>query len=121
MNEGEYKNLKNKYDINRLLEEYSNRFNFHKSSIIFIWPARLHEETKWILNFLKPVKDLILAANITILVAGDGPDKQMIEEWVDESRPNFKGQSLMRMLGGNTFGHYYEHMIDLRAYRQNNL
>jgi hypothetical protein len=48
-------------------------------------------------------------------------DTLSFEEWVDESRPNFKGQSLMRMLGGNTFGHYYENMIDLRAYRQNNL
>ena len=48
-------------------------------------------------------------------------DALSFEEWVDENRPNFKGQSLMRILGGNTFGHYYEHMNDLQAYRQKNL
>ena len=48
-------------------------------------------------------------------------DALSFEEWVDESRPNFKGQSLFGMLGGNTFGHYYEHMNDLQVYQQNNL
>jgi len=40
------------------------------------------------------------------------------EEWTDENRPNFKGQQLMFMLGGNTFGHYFEHLDDLLAYRE---
>lgn len=39
-------------------------------------------------------------------------------EWEDETRPNFKDQSLMRMLGGNTFGHYYEHLDDLKSYKE---
>ena len=43
-------------------------------------------------------------------------DSLSFEEWADENRPNFKGQSLMRMLGGNTFGHYFEHLEDLQAY-----
>ena len=40
------------------------------------------------------------------------------EEWIDENRPNFEGQSLGRLLGGNTFGHYFEHLDDLRAYQE---
>lgn len=45
-------------------------------------------------------------------------DSMSFAEWVDENRPNFEGQSLMRMLGGNTFGHYYEHFEELEAYRE---
>lgn len=48
-------------------------------------------------------------------------DTLSFEEWTDETRPNFEGQSLMRMLGGNTFGHYFEHMDELQAYREQNL
>ena len=48
-------------------------------------------------------------------------DALSFDEWIDEHRPNFEGQSLMRMLGGNTFGHYYEHLDDLQAYREQNL
>ena len=40
------------------------------------------------------------------------------EEWSDESRPNFEGRALMFMLGANTFGHYYDHIPDLEAYRE---
>ena len=40
------------------------------------------------------------------------------EEWADEARPNFKGRSLMYLLGANTFGHYYDHFPDLEAYRE---
>lgn len=47
-------------------------------------------------------------------------DSLSFEEWVDEERENFRGQSLLRMLGGNTFGHYYDHIDDLRAYREKN-
>ncbi|MGD2027982.1 MAG: ClbS/DfsB family four-helix bundle protein [Anaerolineales bacterium] len=46
-------------------------------------------------------------------------DAISFEEWADETRENFfKGHSLMRMLGGNTFGHYFEHMDDLKAFRE---
>ncbi|MBN2045752.1 MAG: DinB family protein [Anaerolineales bacterium] len=40
------------------------------------------------------------------------------EEWVDKTRPNFEGMSLMFLLGANTFGHYYEHLPDLIAYKE---
>jgi len=45
-------------------------------------------------------------------------DMLSFEEWIDEHRPNFEGQSLMRMLGGNSFGHYYEHFEDLQLYQE---
>ena len=43
------------------------------------------------------------------------------EAWTDETPENYNGQSLMRKLGGNTFGHYYEHLDDLNAYREQEL
>lgn len=43
------------------------------------------------------------------------------EEWSDETRPNFEGKALMFLLGANTFGHYYEHIADLSAYKEKNL
>ena len=43
------------------------------------------------------------------------------EEWADETRPNFKGMSFMFLLGANTFGHYYEHLSDLTAFREKHL
>jgi hypothetical protein len=48
-------------------------------------------------------------------------DAFSFEEWTDETRPNFQGESFMRLIGANTFGHYFEHMDDLQAYREKNL
>ena len=48
-------------------------------------------------------------------------DHFSFEEWADENRPNFKGMSLMVLLGANTFGHYYEHIPDLTAFRDKHL
>jgi hypothetical protein len=47
-------------------------------------------------------------------------DHFSFEEWADESRPNFEGKALMFLLGANTFGHYYEHIADLSAYKEKN-
>ena len=43
------------------------------------------------------------------------------EDWADETRPNFEGMSLMFLMGANTFGHYYEHIPDLIAFREKHL
>jgi len=40
------------------------------------------------------------------------------EEWADEGRPNYTSISFMTLLGSNSFGHYYDHIPDLMAYRQ---
>lgn len=68
-------------------------------------------------------QDIPLAAVLAMFSANQAQIEGLIaalsfEEWVDETRPNFKGHSLMRMLGGNTFGHYYEHIDDLNTYRE---
>jgi hypothetical protein len=43
------------------------------------------------------------------------------EDWAVENRPNFPGRSFMFLLGANTFGHYYEHLADLTAFRKKHL
>jgi hypothetical protein len=45
-------------------------------------------------------------------------ERYSFEEWMDETRSNYSAGSLMRLLGGNTFGHYFDHIPDLRAYRK---
>lgn len=46
-------------------------------------------------------------------------DRYSFAEWEAEDRENYPRQSLLRLLGGNTFGHYYEHIPGLQAYREN--
>ncbi|HKJ28049.1 MAG TPA: DinB family protein [Anaerolineales bacterium] len=48
-------------------------------------------------------------------------DQFTFEEWADETRPNFEGSSLMELVGANTFGHYYDHLDDLKAFREKQL
>ena len=48
-------------------------------------------------------------------------DHFSFEEWADETRPNFEGMAFMFLLGGNTFGHYLEHLPDLTAFREKHL
>jgi glycosyltransferase involved in cell wall biosynthesis len=46
-----------------------------------LWPARLHEKSKGIINFLRAVEGC-LPSRAKILLAGDGPDRHAIEGWV---------------------------------------
>lgn len=46
-----------------------------------LWPARLDERTKGILNFLRAVKEL-LNSRVRILIPGTGPDRGDIEAWI---------------------------------------
>ncbi|HED37344.1 MAG TPA: glycosyltransferase [Ignavibacteria bacterium] len=55
------------------------------SNIILLWPARLHENTKGILNFLMPLKENLPDSNVKILIAGEGPDGESIKKWVREN------------------------------------
>lgn len=48
---------------------------------VFLWPARLHESTKGILNFLNAVRPLFTGREI-IVIAGEGPDRPAIERWI---------------------------------------
>lgn len=53
----------------------------NQGDLVMLWPARLHEGTKGILNFLKTVADLI-PPQMQILIAGEGPDRKDIEDWL---------------------------------------
>jgi glycosyltransferase involved in cell wall biosynthesis len=54
------------------------------TDFVMLWPARLHEETKGLLNFLRPVEG-ILNSRVKILIAGEGPDRALLEAWLASS------------------------------------
>ena len=57
--------------------------------VIAFWPARLHEKSKGIINFLIRVKDIILKnTKFKILIAGDGPDKNKIVNFIKDNKLN---------------------------------
>jgi glycosyltransferase involved in cell wall biosynthesis len=51
---------------------------------VILMPVRLHEQVKGVLNFFKAI-DVENIRKATFLVAGDGPDKRMIENYILES------------------------------------
>ena len=54
------------------------------SDFVMLWPARLHEETKGLLNFLRAVEGS-LNSRVKILIAGEGPDRPVLESWLASS------------------------------------
>lgn len=70
-----------------LLKEHAPRIKVSSEDIILLWPARLHENTKGILNFLIPVKSILSGSDLKILIAGEGPDKTKIERWIADNLP----------------------------------
>lgn len=59
---------------------------------VVLWPARLDEQTKGLLNFLGAVKDS-LHPRVKILIAGEGPDRLKLESWLTSS--SISGVSLL--------------------------
>ena len=57
------------------------KWGLDEDGLVLLWPARLHEQTKGILNFLKAVAHL-LTPRVSVLLAGDGPDRGAIEAWL---------------------------------------
>ena len=57
------------------------RYAIPKANRVLFWSARLEEHTKGILSFLQPAAR-VLTPNVTILLAGDGPDHASIEQWI---------------------------------------
>lgn len=55
------------------------------SDLVVVWPARLHEKDKGIVNFLEAVGGII-PEHLKILVAGEGPDREKIEAWLSAER-----------------------------------
>ena len=66
----------------------NSKYKKHDEVIAF-WPARLHEKSKGIINFLIRVKDIILKnTKFKILIAGDGPDKNKILNFIKDNKLN---------------------------------
>lgn len=53
------------------------------ADVAILLPARLHEATKGVLNFLKAVAPLG-RPELKVLIAGEGPDRGTIEGWLGE-------------------------------------
>ena len=81
-------------------------FNLHDENFVLIWPARLHEPTKGLVSCLEIVKDLI-PSNLKILIAGEGPDRQLISRYIK----NAGLDSSVILLGQKT----QEEMVELYA------
>ena len=62
-------------------EELRSHLGLHDDNLVLIWPARLHEPTKGIISFIGIIKDLI-PPNVRILIAGEGPDRLRITQYV---------------------------------------
>lgn len=68
-------------------------YNIPESNRVILWSARLHEKSKGILNFLQAVESAV-PDNLTILLAGEGPDRGRVEAWL-QTRPHLD----VRLLG----------------------
>lgn len=64
--------------------ELRKEMGFSIKDLIFLWPARLHEKTKGLLNFLSAIAALV-NENVKIMIAGEGEDRHLIESWINES------------------------------------
>ena len=51
---------------------------------VALWPARLDEQTKGLLNFLRAIEGSV-RPGVKILIAGEGPDRREIESWLASS------------------------------------
>ena len=87
INEDKFKNTSvlNKNEI--ILKENLNGILNSENDVILLWPARLDETKKGILNFLNPIKHILSDSRLKIIIAGDGPDKDRIKHWVTENMP----------------------------------
>lgn len=59
------------------------KYQLSEKSLVLLWPARLAPE-KGILQFLEAVKS-ISTAEYTILIAGEGPQRSEIENWLSQA------------------------------------
>lgn len=66
-------------------EALRRRHGIPEDRRVLFWSARLKESDKGILNFLQAVEPLL--GSVTILIAGEGPDRPTVEHWLGE-RPH---------------------------------
>lgn len=88
IDEKKFSNLPNVIRSNVVSNRCFHDFKISDEDIVLLWPARLHEKTKGILNFLTAVKDILHNSHLKIVIAGDGPDKDRIQLWLKEYLPD---------------------------------
>lgn len=77
--------FKEKVSALRLIKgELRKEMGFSNKDLLFLWPARLHEKTKGLLNFLSAIAESV-NENIKIMIAGEGDDRRQIESWIKEA------------------------------------
>ena len=95
----------------RVAELRAHRSAFRQSmgvssdDFLVLWPARLDERTKGLLNFLRAIEGAV-PPSVKILIAGEGPDRQELESWLASS-----SLSGVRLLGWQR----EERMLELYA------
>ena len=62
-------------------KKYKEILNLDSFKKVIIWPARLNNKDKGIINFLSIIKNHT-NIDICILIAGDGPDKKLISDYL---------------------------------------
>lgn len=86
-------------------DELRSRLGLSPGDLVVLWPGRLQESTKGILNFLRATA-LETPSNVRLLVTGDGPDEDEVKAWVEQN-----GNGRVRLLGWQT----QDQMVELLA------
>jgi glycosyltransferase involved in cell wall biosynthesis len=73
-------------DLRLRRQELRRRRGLQNDDLLLLWPARLHEQTKGILNFLRTIEPVYANNRVKILIAGEGPDRGLIEKWLTTSK-----------------------------------
>jgi glycosyltransferase involved in cell wall biosynthesis len=77
--------FKEKVSALRIIKgELRKEMGFSNKDLVFLWPARLHEKTKGVLNFLSAIAESV-NENIKIMIAGEGVDRRQIENWIKKA------------------------------------
>jgi glycosyltransferase involved in cell wall biosynthesis len=66
-------------------DEIRSALGLRPTDVVVLVPARLHEPTKGVLNFLQAIAP-VQGDNLKVLLAGDGPDRPRIEAWLARQR-----------------------------------
>jgi len=83
-----YRNIDRNHGANDSFFRDLGSFISKDKDVVLIWPARLHETTKGIHNFLNTAKEILKNSHLKILIAGDGPDRDKLQKWISENLPD---------------------------------
>jgi len=68
--------------LKKIRLELRRKWGIGPQERVLLWPARLEEKTKGILNFLRAVSLISPPTKVRIVLAGEGPDRPKIEAWL---------------------------------------